>query len=118
MIRPHLCTVALGGFLLLGTAVQAADTPENQDLQCMIRASSAAATLPPEGKSVASNMVFYYMGRLIGRNPKIDIPARVKETAAQLKGGTARLVAARCDQQLQVVMGRFQRDAAAVNAKP
>jgi hypothetical protein len=118
MIRAPLGIAVLAGVLLCGTTVQAADSPETQDIQCMVRASAAASQLPPQGKAVASDMVFYYMGRLVGRNPNIDISKKVKESIAELSTEKAKVISTRCDKELQDIMAKFQRDVAATNAKP
>jgi hypothetical protein len=58
------------------------------------------------------------MGRLVGRNPKVDIAKQAKEAMVQLSKDKGLVIATRCDKELQVIMDRFHKDAATINAKP
>jgi hypothetical protein len=119
MIRLSMGVTALVTALLAGPGAQAADSPEALDAQCMVRASIAEAQLPPQGKANATVTVFYYMGRMTGRNPKVDIANRTKEAVAALRSKDAGpAIAARCDKELHDIASTRQKYIAALNAKP
>jgi hypothetical protein len=63
-------------------------------------------------------MVFYYMGRITGRNPKVDIAQQVKDARVALHNDKTLAIAKRCDKELQEVAGTLQKYTAALNAKP
>ncbi len=119
MIRLSMGVAALVTTLLAGNGAQAAERAEAMDAQCMVRASIAEAQLPPQGKANATAMVFYYMGRILGQNAKVDIAKEAKEALAAVQSkdkGPA--IAARCDKDLQEVAGMLQKYRSAINAKP
>lgn len=109
MIRNRLGAAILGSALFLGSTALGAESPEQLDAQCMVRADAAQAALPPQNRANATVFVFYYMGRMVGRNPKVDIPARVKEATAALLKDSQHLIPARCDKELQEIMARYQK---------
>jgi hypothetical protein len=120
MIRLSMGAAALVTALLAGTGAQAAaERADALDAQCMVRASIAEAQLPPQGKANATDMVFYYMGRMVGRNPKVDIAKEAKDALAAVQSkdkGPA--IAARCDKDLREAADTLQKYGAALHAKP
>jgi hypothetical protein len=119
MIRLSMGLAALMTALIVGNGAQAADSADAQDAQCMVRASIAASQLPPQTKANATDMVFFYMGRIVGRNPKVDIAKIATEARGAVLSKDRRAeIGARCDKELQGAANIFQKYGAALNAKP
>ena len=120
MIRLRMGVAALMTALLAGSGAQAAtDSPQALDAQCMVRASIAGAQLPPQGKTNATDMVFYYMGRIVSRNAKVDIVVATKDALAAVRSKEkGPVIAARCDKEMQETAVILQKYGATLNTKP
>jgi hypothetical protein len=118
MIRLSMGVAALVTALLAGSSAQAAESPEALDAQCMVKASVAlSGQMPPQGRANATNMVFYYMGRMIGRNPKVDIAKEAKEArAAVLSKDKGPAIDARCSKEVPEAAETLQKYSSAINA--
>jgi hypothetical protein len=69
-------SVLLASTLLAG-AVPPPDAQTKDDIRCLIAAASLAASDDPKIKQAGGAGALYYLGRLDGRSPGLDIEAAV-----------------------------------------
>ena len=71
---------ALAALALVGTAARAEDpkAATKQDLRCLVVAYTLSANPDPQTKSFATAALIYFLGRLNGREPDMDVEARVR----------------------------------------
>jgi len=94
--------LAVGLSLVLAAAPLSAQTGEAEaDLNCTaILATRISDTEPGEKRSGMIAGLMYYIGKLEGRNPQIDLKAELKRTYATLTHERAAAEAQRCDSSL------------------
>ena len=68
---------------LLSTQAAPISSEQRNDIRCFVVAAEMADTEDKEVQTAASIMMFYFLGKLDGRNPKSDLDA-VFEREAQL----------------------------------
>lgn len=83
-MRRFLLTLALGA--LAGPAAAADEAAQTADLRCMlvVAITGAQAGANEQAKQGLAAGLGYYMGRLKGRDPGIDLAARITTTAKGL----------------------------------
>lgn len=62
---------------LLAGAAPPPDAQTKEDVRCLIAAASLAASDDPKAKQAGTGGALYYLGRLDGRTPGLDIEAAV-----------------------------------------
>jgi hypothetical protein len=85
----HRFTAWVAGVLLLALtngAVADGDDVEKNDIQCLVLGLQMAQSPDNAQNSTAMMVTFYYLGRLDGRNPALDLENRIiDETSAMSK---------------------------------
>jgi hypothetical protein len=106
-----LRTIMAAALAAAAAGPAAAQTEEaGRDLRClMVVAIYGAQQDTPEGKQAAASGFSYYVGRLKGREPDIDINARLRAEGrrtsqlSQLRGDFTR-----CADEMQAIRGESQ----------
>jgi hypothetical protein len=114
-----LAPSALALAALAGPAFAApADTAAaSRDLRCaLVMAAMGAQATTPEMKQGAVGGVSYYLGRLQGREPDIDLPARITVEARMMQAADLGAAAQRCGEELKAFGVESQRVGAALKA--
>jgi hypothetical protein len=91
--------------LLVGAAAPAAaqDAENTADIRCALAAMAmVGATQDATMKQQATMAALYYVGRLDGRNPNLDLEARLRQEMARMAPQELAGEALRCGQQLMV----------------
>jgi hypothetical protein len=91
--------------LLVGAAAPAAaqDAENSADIRCALAAMAmVGATQDATMKQQATMAALYYVGRLDGRNPNLDLEARLRQEMAKMAPQELAGEAQRCGQQLMV----------------
>lgn len=69
---------------LLSQTALAAPADDQADIRCLILSGQMADSEVPEQKTAGSIMLFYYLGRIDGRNPSADLVKLIKEETEQM----------------------------------
>jgi hypothetical protein len=100
MIRSIALSAALATSLA-ATGAQAADTTDiTSDVRCMVVAAAMAQNTDPKVQNAGLMAGLYYLGKLDGREPNLDLEARLKQELAQMKPAEMVAEAQRCGAQL------------------
>jgi hypothetical protein len=122
----HGVLAILGALALSGLSSQAraADDLTRDDLRCAIVALSIAGS-GKEAQTVGMMSMFYYLGRLDGRTPDLDLENRLIDEIAVMKPADLKAAAQRCGaflvvrgQKLQEVGKRLQERAGKTPPNP
>ena len=70
------------------------------DLHCFIVALNAAASDDASRKAAGTIMTVYYMGRLDGRTPDLDLKTRLVTEVRKMTSGQLQADAARCSAEM------------------
>jgi hypothetical protein len=100
MIRSIALAAAALAASLAATGAQAADTDTTSDVRCMVVAAAMAQNTDPNVQNVGLMAGLYYLGKLDGRDPRLDLEARLKQELAQMKPAEMVAEAQRCGAQL------------------
>lgn len=100
------------GLALCASAARAADSDTDNDLRCMVVAGAVAGSPNPQLQAAAPLMMSYYLGRAKGREPGIDIGARLEAAYRGLKASGLQADAQRCGAEM-AAMGKETQDLAA-----
>ncbi|MBW8815219.1 MAG: hypothetical protein JF588_17505 [Caulobacterales bacterium] len=120
MPRPILSAVGVLSLALLAAPAHAAaadPAAASKDLQCaLVLAVMGAQATTPEMKQGAIGGVSYYLGRLKGREPDIDLPARVTAEAKAMQPADIQAAGTRCGAELKAFGAESQTVGAALKA--
>ena len=100
MIRSIALSAAVFATSLAATGAQAADTDVTSDGRCMVGAAAMAQNTDPKVQNAGLMAGLYYLGKLDGREPNLDLEARLKQELAQMKPAEMVAEAQRCGAQL------------------
>lgn len=92
---------ALGITLLTTLSTSAYAQPPSEtiaDIQCLVVGARLSAS--PGQKLVGSMMAIYFLGRIDGRSPTVDLQALLKIEAGKLTGSEFGSAASRCGAEL------------------
>jgi hypothetical protein len=94
---------ALGAaFALCAGAARAEDAQTTRDLRCTMVAFYTVSQAKVEAQAGLSGVALYYLGRLDGRTPGLDIEKRIREEAATLTQEQFAAEGKRCGQEMEV----------------
>lgn len=103
-----------------GTASAADDAAAKRDVRCVLvvgliasQASAGASETTKQGMVAGMG---YYLGRLKGREPDVDLAARIAAEARGLKLADIQAEALRCGEELKAFGAESQRVGAALKA--
>ena len=92
------------GMTLLATLSASADAqPPSEtvaDVQCLVVGAQLAASPDQQQKLVGSMMAIYFLGRIDGRSPAVELQELLKQEATKLTGSELGRAARRCGAQL------------------
>jgi hypothetical protein len=77
MARLSLVLALAFGSLSLATAARAADDVNASDVRCVVVAFSLIQSQDPTVKAVAGGAILYFVGRIRGRSPTLDMEAAI-----------------------------------------
>jgi len=122
MTRLPIMIAMLAGSLSLATAARSADDENTADVRCVVIAFELSQSPDPQLKSLATTAGLYFVGRLSGRAPELDLEAAMLEQfkamsvedrqseqqrcGAILEGQANRLVVMAHDMQSRVTVDR------------
>ena len=81
---------------LAATEARAAEDATSSDMRCMIALAAAAQIADDQVKPAMIAGVIYYLGRLDGRTPKLDLGARADAERKGMDANTLNEETARC----------------------
>lgn len=121
MLRTALTAQTLALALVAGTAHAAADdAATKRDIRCVLVvglvASQAQASASESARQGMIAGMGYYLGRLKGRDPDIDLTARISAEAKGLKISELQSEGLRCGEELKAFGAESQRVGAALKA--
>lgn len=84
-------------------AAQASPAPADQrgDIRCFLVAAEMADTQDKEVQAAASIMLFYFLGKLDGRNAEANLEAAIEREAEQLSDADKQALAASCSKKVE-----------------
>ncbi len=99
MRKPGLCALSSAA-LLLSVQAHAQDASTLADIRCVAVGMHFAETPDSHEKSTGTLLVLYYMGRLDGRAPNLDIGTLLAQQIDSMKASDYSAEATRCAQAL------------------
>jgi hypothetical protein len=128
MTRLPIAIAMLAGSLSLATAARAADDQTAADVRCLAVAFGMLQSPDPQVKSIAIGASLYFVGRLRGRTPDLDLEAAMVQQVGRMPPEDVRDELQRCSGVLQDEGGKLKAiaedlkkradDAAAPPARP
>ena len=102
MTARSLMMVAVGLLLLGATGARAQDSSD-ADFRCFAAMSRAGGAdgVPDEQKAQLASGVMYFLGKLDGENPNLDLESALAEQVKKLKPRQLRREMARCGAELR-----------------
>ena len=100
MFRSIALSAAALAASLAATGARAADTDITSDVRCMVVAAAMAQNTDPKVQNAGVMAGLYDLGKLDGREPNLDLEARLKQELAQMKPAEMMSEAQRCGAQL------------------
>jgi hypothetical protein len=100
-MRVQATLLAVGLLLATGSA-RAEDEGASADARCVAIATMLAGstTATPEMRSTAPTMITYFIGRLKGRDPGVDVAKLVSAKFEEMAGGDRRAEELRCSDEM------------------
>jgi len=120
MIRTGLIAALALGLWSPGAAAVAQDNPATTaDIRCMVViAAILSAKNNPKFEAAAPLAMTYYLGRIKGREPELDLQARTVAVFRASQGADIRADAVRCGQEMSVMSKNAADLAARIRALP
>jgi hypothetical protein len=87
--------------ILFAAAAAAAPAVDSADVRCFLVTAEMADTKDKEVETAASIMMFYYLGRIDGKDPAANIEALVEQEAARLTDAEKKQLLATCSAQVE-----------------
>jgi len=107
--------LAAAVLLALPTAGRSADV-SREDLQCLLTMGGMQAQPDPKVQRDGLTGALYFLGKLVGANPDIDLPAELASEWERFRGSPAKPLIDRClgeitarSQQLVAASGRLNQ---------
>ena len=94
-------SIAAASLLFVSTSALAADADDVADARCILVAGEMADTKDKEAEEAGSVMLFYYLGRIDGRNPRADVGKLIAQAAERLSEKEKEQVLAACAAQVE-----------------
>ena len=96
------CGLALAWALSVGTASTGAraEDADTGDLRCFVVGLNTAASDDASRKAAGAMIAVYYMGRLDGRTPDLDLKTRLVAEIRKMTSGQLQVDAARCSAEM------------------
>lgn len=85
-----------------------------EDLRCLLLTSELISTGTPEQKDAGTKAALYFAGKLLGREPGLDLPAVAKIEIAAMQGADRNAGYMRCGAELQLTGTKLQAAGAAL----
>jgi len=108
MARLSIVLALVFGALSLASAAWAADDANAADVRCVVVAISLTQSTDPQMKAVATAASLYFVGRLRGRAPDLDLEAAIVREIGAMKPENMRSEQQRCGGALQDEGGRLK----------
>lgn len=101
--RSIAAMAALSVLMAAAPAAQAADDPTEADLRCFTAMSQAGGgdTVSDDTRAQLASGALYFLGKLDGREPDLDLESALAERAKKLKPKQLRREMARCSAELK-----------------
>jgi hypothetical protein len=95
------CALTTGVLSMLTPAGRAdsANTQTTADAQCMVIGARLSASPDPQEKGPGQMILMYYLGRIDGRSPKVDLKTLLKNETQSMKASDLKRAAARCGKE-------------------
>jgi hypothetical protein len=100
MSRHHCLSVLLAASAILSLQVRAQDSDSVADIRCVAVGIRDAELPNSTQKSTGTLLVLYYVGRLDGRNPTLDLEKLLAEQIAKMTDVDYATESRRCGQSL------------------
>lgn len=94
------CAIALA-LLASPAAALAAPADDEADMRCFIVSAEMADSQDKEVETAGSIMLFYYLGRLDGRNASANLEALIEKQAKQLTDAEKQQLLASCSAKVE-----------------
>lgn len=107
--RLSLLGTALSLLSLLPLQAMAQDADTVADIRCVAVGIRSAALPDSHQKSAGLLMALYFIGRLDGRDPALDLEARLREQLAKMTAADFTTEAARCGNTLSTKGAQITR---------
>jgi len=101
-MRIATLTIVLIAAAAVGRAAQAADDVAAADVRCLAVATVLSSNADPNVKNAGLMAALYYLGRVDGRQPTLDLEARLKQAYEQMSLQDVQAEARRCGAELGV----------------
>jgi hypothetical protein len=79
----------------------AAPTDDEADMRCFIVSAEMADSKDKEEETAGSIMLFYYLGKLDGRNPSADLKALLTKEAERMTEAEKQQILASCSSKVE-----------------
>ena len=100
MSRQHWLTLLVAALIIAPLQVMAQDADTVADVRCVAVGIRSAELPDSREKSTGLLMALYFIGRLDGRNPKLDLEALLAEQLAKMTAADFAAEATRCSSSL------------------
>jgi hypothetical protein len=87
--------------ILLSAAAPPPDADTKADVRCLVAMGSAMDTEQPQAKQLAFSTMLYFLGRIDGRTPELDIEARYSSEAKEMNPKDAKAFVDSCIAKVQ-----------------
>ena len=83
------------------SGVQAQPAPVERDLECLMALSALAGSDDQKTQTAAANAAMFFSGKLFGREPDIDLKARMLSGAKTFDRSTIPATLVRCGEEMK-----------------
>ena len=111
MMQARMIRIAMAALMLcgLGQTARADDKDTEADVRCLMISMSMIQAQSPTLQTAGMMSVMYWMGRLDGRTPDLDLETRLLADIKAMTAEEFRATALRCGTELQA-RGKFMTD--------
>ena len=102
MRRSITLSLAVMAVSAIGFAARAADDVSAADIRCLAVATLLSSNADPNVKNAGLMAALYYLGKVDGRDPRLDLESRLKQEFLQLSAQQVQAEASRCGAELGV----------------
>jgi len=108
MTRLPIVLTMLMAALSLATAARAAEDENAADIRCVVVAFGMMQSTDPQVKALATGAGLYFVGRIRGRSPDLDLESAIANEAGRMAPEDYRDDLQRCGHELQAEGGRLK----------